>query len=339
MIFRTTRYKTFELLGEYLTDPANALLLEDWAFRANLTNNWFTPENVLNSLQSIGERYLTAEALKEWADRYPEPATSRKVGVIMAGNIPAAGFHDAMAVLLSGHTLLAKLSTDDSVLIKFLLDKICLIEPAFHDYIQISERLNDAEAYIATGSDNTARYFEYYLGRKPSIIRKNRVAVAVLTGEESREELTALGEDILRYYGLGCRNVAKLFVPTGYDFTPFFEAVQPFESYCRNHHKFFNNYEYNKSILLVNGEAHLDNGFLIVHQNKALVSPLSVVNFEPCENLDEVRQHLEEDKEKIQCVVGMATNPLATVPLGKAQRPGLSDFADGVDTMAFLSKL
>ncbi|GAB3181501.1 acyl-CoA reductase [Telluribacter humicola] len=339
MISRTTRYKSFAKLGEYLRDPANELLLEDWAFRAHLTNNWFTPDNVMNSLKAIGEQYLTEDELQKWADTYPEPAASKKIGVVMAGNVPAVGFHDAMAVLISGHVLLAKLSTDDTVLIKFLLDKLSLIEPAFRESIHFVERLNDADAYIATGSDNTARYFEYYFSKKPNIIRRNRVSVALLTGKESREELAALGSDILRYYGLGCRNVAKLYVPLGYDFVPFFEAIQPFEEYCRNHHKFFNNYEYNKSILLVNGTPHFDNGFLMAVENPALVSPLSVVNYETFQDLAEVKARLAEDQDKIQCVVGKPETSVASLPFGQAQKPGLSDYADGVDTMEFLSKL
>jgi hypothetical protein len=339
MISRAIRYKPFVLLGDYLRHPDHQAELDEWAYRAHLANNWFTPDNVRLSLRAIADEYLTETALSQWEEQYPEPAASRKVGVVMAGNIPAVGFHDAMAVLISGHTLLAKLSTDDTVLMQKLLGTLCAIEPAFNGYVVFADRLNDADAYIATGSDNSSRYFEYYFAKKPNIIRRNRVAVGVLTGQETTEELAALGEDILRFYGLGCRNVAKLFVPVGYDFTPFYEAIQPFDHHNRNHHRFFNNYEYNKSILLVNREPHLDNGFLILTENKALVSPLSVVNYESYQDLDEVRQRLAEEQDKIQCVVGRASLGFANVPLGKAQQPALCDYADGVDTMAFLSGL
>lgn len=339
MINKQARIDAFVALGKFLGDPSSAEILEEWAFRAHLKNNWFTPVNVLSSLKAIGEKYLEYDALIKISHPLPEVHTPKKVGVVMAGNIPAVGFHDALCVLLSGHILLAKTSSDDAILIRFLLNKLLEIEERFQEYIHFVERLNEADAYIATGSDNTARYFEYYFSKKPNIIRKNRVSVAVLHGNETSEELHALGNDILQFYGLGCRNVAKLFVPRGYDFTKFYESIESYQSYCTTHHKYFNNYEYNKSILLVNGNQHLDNGFLMVRESEGLVSPLSVLFYEYYDDLTTVREHLVGN-DKIQCIVGdTSTIEWITVPFGKAQSPAIDDYADGVNTMDFLASL
>ena len=339
MIPRNQRINAFINLGKFLTDPLNAEYLEELATSAYRKNNWFTPENTIESLHTIGEKFLSKEDLTSWAEQYSEPKKSQKVGVIMAGNIPAVGFHDALCVLVSGHTLLAKTSSDDPVLIPTLLQKLIEIEPEFAKYILFVERLNDSDAYIATGSDNTARYFHYYFSKKPNIIRKNRTSLAVLTGNESEEELHELGKDILQYYGLGCRNVSKLFVPKGYDFTKFFESIQSFDKTYLNHHKYFNNYEYNKSILLVNRVLHYDNGFLMLTESPASVSPISVVHYETYDTIEEVKAYLSENSEKIQCVVSSASEVTDSVYFGKTQQPELSDYADSVDTMAFLSSL
>lgn len=313
--------------------------LDYLAQRTHHTNTWFTTENVLHSLRALAREYLDADKLAAWADTYPEPAQNRKIGVVMAGNVPAVGFHDALSVLISGHVLLAKLSQDDRILIPALLAELVRIEPAFQPYVQFVERLNDADAFIATGSDNSARYFEYYFSKKPNIIRKNRVSVGVLTGHESQEELLALGHDVLQYYGLGCRNIAKLYLPVGYDFSTFYEAIEPLRDYCLNHHKYFNNYEYNKSILLVNGTPHLDNGFLLLTENPSPVSPLAVLYYETYKSLGDVQQLLEQNAEKTQCVVSTSPELSQALPPGTAQQPGLFNYADGVDTMAFLSSL
>lgn len=339
MIPRNQRINAFINLGNFLTDPQNAYYLEELATAAYWKNNWFTPGNTIESLTAIGEKFLSEEKLTSWLNQYPEPESSKKIGVIMAGNIPAVGFHDVLCVLISGHILLAKTSSDDPVLIPALLKKLTEIEPAYADYIQLVERLNDSDAYIATGSDNTARYFHYYFSKKPNIIRKNRTSLAVITGSESDEELKALGKDMLLYYGLGCRNVSKLFVPKGYDFSKFFEAIQTTEQEYLNHHKYFNNYEYNKSILLINGVPHYDNGFLMLTENTATVSPISVVHYETYESLDTVKEYLDENAEKIQCIVSRSEALAGAVPFGKTQQPEISDYADSEDTMAFLTSL
>lgn len=339
MISRNRRINALINLGNYLNDPTNSIEIEEHIDRAYAVNTWFTPYHCRLSLSAISEVLLEENNLIEFAGRYAEPPQSRKIGVVMAGNLPAVGFHDALCVLLSGHTLLAKLSKSDFALMHFLLTTLIRLEPELKEYVQFVERLNEADAYIATGSDNTARYFHYYFSKKPHIIRKNRTSVAILTGHESRAQLTRLGDDILRYFGLGCRNVSKLYVPVEYDFSMFFECVEEKRSTYANHNKYFNNYEYNKSILLVNRTEHLDNGFLIVTENNSLVSPLSVVYYETYTSVEQLKVEIAPHTEKIQCIVGETPALDNTVPFGTAQLPGLSDFADGVDTMAFLEKL
>ncbi|WP_198034351.1 acyl-CoA reductase [Dyadobacter tibetensis] len=340
MISRKNRIDALVNLGKIIGSEHNKAKMADWAEAAYRKNNWFTPELVSQSLQALAEEYLHEEKLNLWSEKYIEPHSSKKIGVVMAGNIPAVGFHDALCVLVSGHQLMAKLSSDDQVLMNLLFQQLIEIEPRLKASIQVVERLNTADAYIATGSDNTARYFHHYFASKPHIIRKNRTSIAILSGEESREELEALGRDILLYYGLGCRNVSKLYVPVNYEFTAFYEAIEEMAPHYLNHHKFFNNYEYNKSIVLINRVPHLDNGFLILTESPALVSPISMLHYETYTSLDTVRQNLEEQKEKIQCVVAAssAIHP-DSVTLGRSQLPGLNDYADNVDTMAFLQAL
>ncbi|MCE7060144.1 acyl-CoA reductase [Dyadobacter sp. CY343] len=338
MLSRVQRINAFVNLGKFITSPENQEIVEDWVAYAKSRNNWFTPENVTRSLEAIAREYLSREHLEKWAAQYPEPVLPKKVGVVMAGNIPAVGFHDALSVLISGHILLVKPSSDDTILITALLNKLVEIEPELTESIVFVDRLNDSDAYIATGSDNTARYFHYYFAKKPNIIRRNRTSVAILTGDETSQELEALGKDILQYFGLGCRNVSKVFVPSGYDFTKFYESIQHMDSLFLHNHKYFNNYEYNKSIFLINRVPHVDNGFLMITENKALVSPISVLHFETYDDLEAVKSALKEAEEKVQCVIGPA-DLQGILPFGKSQEPGLFDYADGVDTMAFLSKL
>jgi hypothetical protein len=339
MISRNNRINAFTELGKYLTNPQNSPKLEELAINANRKNNWFTVPNVLKSLSAIATQYLDADKLSKWADSYDPIAGPRKVGVIMAGNIPAVGFHDALAVLISGHQLMAKLSSEDQVILPALLEILKEIEPAFNDQIEYAERLNAADAYIGTGSDNTARYFHYYFAKKPNIIRRNRTSVAVLTGAESAQELENLGSDVIQYFGLGCRNVSKVFVPEGYDFTKFYESIQSFDQLCLYHHKYFNNYEYNKSVLLINRTPHFDNGFLMITENEALVSPISVVYYQTYKNMEDVQEQLTVNGDKIQCIISNNKNIAGSIPFGQSQSPGLFDYADSVDSMKFLSEI
>ena len=331
------RLAAFTALGRRLTtlptDELTAL-----AARARNQNAWFDQPNVTAAVAGIA--HLLAEIpLRRWAARYPtEPTTVHQVGVVMAGNIPMVGFHDLLCVLLSGHVLLAKLSADDTVLMGWLLEELTSIEPHFADFIKVLPRLNAAGAFIATGSDNTARYFEFYFGQRPHLIRRNRTSVAVLTGQETGAELALLGPDIFQYYGLGCRNVSKLFVPEGYDFVPLLDALHGFETVL-HHHKYNNNYDYNKSILLVNAVPHYDTGFLLLTRSAALVSPISVVHYtEYASEIDLVDQ-LTDVAAQTQCVVSASGQFAGSVPFGKAQAPGVDEYADRVDTMEFLAQL
>ncbi|EHQ29418.1 hypothetical protein [Mucilaginibacter paludis] len=263
---------------------------------------------------------------------------SAKVGLILAGNIPLVGFHDVLCVLASGNRALIKASSNDARLIKYILNLLVEIAPEFETRFSFVERLANFDAVIATGSNNTSRYFEYYFGKVPNIIRKNRNSVALLTGNETKEQLFMLGHDIFDFFGLGCRNVSKLLVPAGYDFVPFFEAIEPHQPII-NHHKYNNNYDYNKSIYLVNGDKHLDNGFLLVKEDERLASPLAVLYFEYYDNLPAAVNRLADLSESIQCIVTHEAVAVSNqvVDFGKSQQPQLWDYADGVDTMAFLT--
>ncbi|MFN4145002.1 MAG: acyl-CoA reductase [Runella sp.] len=314
--------------------------LDSLVTQAYLRNHWFTPQNVHSAIDALIQEFLSEQKLSTWLEKYnTEPTNPQKIGVVMAGNIPAVGFHDLVCVLASGHHLMAKLSQDDRVLMLYFIEKLIEIEPSWASRITLAERLNAADAYIATGSDNTARYFEYYFSKKPHIIRRNRTSVGILTGHETPDDLAALGHDILQYFGLGCRNVAKVYVPEGYDFRAFYEAIEPLQDTYRNHHKYFNNYEYNKSVYLVNREPHFDNGFLIARQSEALVSPIAVLFYETYQNQEDLTQKIASQNAKIQCIVSKNGWYEGSLPLGQAQTPSLFDYADGVDTMKFLEGL
>ena len=344
-MIRQQRLDAFVKLGEVLRDPSRKADREEAAYRANSKNNWFNPDNVQRALDAIANQMLTREALTNWVSNYPaEPAEPRWVGVVMAGNIPAVGFHDLLCVLISGHKLLAKLSSLDEFLIQFLIHTLIELEPAFAERVKVVERLNDADAFIATGSDNTARYFTYYFAKKPNIIRHNRSSVAVLTGDETPEQLALLGDDILSYFGLGCRNVSTLFVPADYDgqsfsFTPLLHTLEPRSTEFLSQHKYSNNYDYNRSIYLVNRVDHLDNGFLMIAEQPGLVSPISVVHYQKYHDLAHLKTLLATHADKIQVVASAKGWYAGSVPFGDTQRPALTDYADGVDTMAFLASL
>ncbi len=343
---RQQRIEAFAQLGDRLRDPAQQTERDEAAYRANSKNNWFDPVNTHRALEAIANQMLTRPALTNWLANYPaEPGTSaRWVGVVMAGNIPAVGFHDLLCVLISGHNVLAKLSSLDEGLMRFLIDLLLEIEPAFAPRIQLAERLNAADAYIATGSDNTARYFTYYFAKKPHIIRRNRTSVGILTGDEDTAQYELLGDDILTYYGLGCRNVSSLFVPADYDgqpfsFVPMLQTLEPRMGTYLAQHRYQNNYDYNKSIYLINGVPHLDNGFLMVTEQPGLVSPISTVFYQTYTSLDHLGTLLAENAPKIQVMASALGWYPGSIPFGQTQRPGLTDYADGVDTMAFLGSL
>lgn len=344
------RLQTFIALGDYLRSSEGQADCSELSHRAYLQNNWFTPKNVQFALQSIIEHMLSARALTSWATHYnSEPPVPRLVGIVMAGNMPAVGFHDLLAVLMSGHRLLAKLSTQDFVLIHYLIQKIAELNPAMGERITIAERLNAADAFITTGSDNTARYFDYYFGKKPHIIRRNRTSVGLLTGDEPESAFVKLGDDIMTYYGLGCRNISTLLVPADYSFIPLLRALEDRGRELSDNHKYQNNYDYNKSIYLVNGVHHYDNGSLLLTENDGLVSPISVVYYKTYQNQQDAQNFLTEKAAKIQVIASAHSesqigNPDAgwypgSVAFGQTQTPTLFDYPDGVDTMAFLNSL
>lgn len=326
----------FSALGSQLKQPNDALLAA--INQEQYFNPWFTPENVLNAITAIGNMLNQAD-LTIWLNNYnfSENRIAKNVGLILAGNIPLVGFHDILCVLASGNHALIKTSSNDARLVKMVLQMLVTLEPELKDRFSFIERLKDFDAVIATGSNNSSRYFEYYFSKVPHIIRKNRSSVAVLTGNETPAQIAALGHDIFDYYGLGCRNVAKLMLPAGYKFKYFFEPLEIFEPVI-NHHKYNNNYGYNKSIYLVNSDKHFDNGFLLLKEDKRLTSPLAVLFYEYYDDIEQVQQVLIEQNESIQCIVSNA--PLhvknQVVDFSMSQQPALWDYADGVDTMAFL---
>jgi len=306
-------------------------------------NGWFTEINVRQSLRSLAEAISTPN-LTTWLAPYEKqisnPEGGKTVGLVMAGNVPAVGFHDWMSVLITGNKVLAKLSSDDKRLIPALSKLLEAIEPQFEGMSEFTNgQLKGMDAIIATGSDNSARYFDYYFGKYPHIIRKNRNGVAVLSGHETNEELVSLTHDIFSYYGMGCRNVAHVFVPENYDFTPLLDACQAWSSVNENH-KYFNNYEYNKAIYLVNSTPHLDAGNLLVTENTQFASPVSVLHFEYYKDHDEVQKTLVQSSDQIQCVISsMHLDSVPCIPFGNSQKPALWDYADGIDTIRFLTSV
>lgn len=305
--------------------------------KAEIHNRWFIEDNVLFAVEAWS-KLLSKENLKKWVNKHQFENESKNIGVIQAGNIPLVGFHDFVSVLIAGHVFQGKASSKDQNLPQFLSKILIHIESQFDDKIFWQERLSQFDAVIATGSDNTARYFDYYFGKKPNIIRKNRSSWAVITGKETQAELELLGADIFSYYGLGCRNIAKLFVPENYDFARFFEAIEPFAG-VYNNNKYANNFDYNQSVYLLNQIDFLQNGFFIVKEDEAFHSPLSVAFYETYSTLSEVEQKIEAYKNEIQIVVSAQGEIKNTIPFGDGQKPELWDYADKIDTLEFLAQL
>lgn len=298
-------------------------------------NGWYTPENVYFSIQSWAEA-LTEENLNQWLSNYIIPIQEPKnIALILAGNIPLVGFHDFLSVLITGNNVVIKTSSNDQHLLPFLAKYIIAVNPELANTITfVDGKLENFDAVIATGSNNTARYFEYYFKDKPSIIRKSRNSVAVLTGKETKEQLTALGEDIFRYFGLGCRNVSKLFVPKGYSFVPFFEAIFVYQDVI-HYEKYANNYDYNKAVFLMSNFKLLDNGFLTLKEDESHASPISSVFYEFYDDINELKTRLQSENELLQCIV--ADNSIEnSVEFGQTQNPRLWNYADNTDTISFL---
>ena len=314
-------------------------LFKEQIERAIHYNGWFTPDNILFNLEGWS-RSLTEEKLDKWLKPYNfENIESKTVGIVLAGNIPLVGLHDFISVLISGHNVLIKQSSNDMKLLPILADYLIALDPEYKSKIEFTEgRMKDFEAVIATGSNNTSRYFEYYFANKSAIIRKNRNSVAVLTGDETTEQLEKLGHDIFRYFGLGCRSVSKLYVPQNYDFDAFYKAVQNPWSALMNHAKYANNYDYNKAVYLMSEFKMLDNGFLVLKEDGSFGSPISTLFYETYSSKESLKASLKENEENLQCVVAKDLLP-SEIDFGKTQYPELWDYADSIDTLKFLENL
>ncbi|MCF6359424.1 MAG: acyl-CoA reductase [Cyclobacteriaceae bacterium] len=332
----TQRIEALSQLGKVLNGLSKEKLL-DWADKAGNENRWFTQESVAMAISGIS-KMLKKDALTSWAEAYTLNSSVKRIGIVMAGNIPLVGFHDLLSVLISGNKAVIKLSSQDKVLMPLLTDLLISIEQTFEDQIEYVGKLEHIDAVIATGSDNSARYFKQYFGKQPHIIRKNRTSCAVLKGDETDEDIIALGKDIFSYFGLGCRNVSKLYVPKEYDFISFLDVLNAYKDIAF-HSKWVNNYDYNKSIYLVNREPHLDTGFLLLKESSELVSPLAVLFYEVYTDTEALKSRLEINKDKIQCIIGSEANRLDCIPFGEGQYPEVLDYADGVDTLKFLTEI
>lgn len=308
--------------------------------RACYANPWFTPEFTKTAVNNIRHQFLDKDKLHDWLAPYEDklvPDSPKKVGLVLAGNLPLVGFHDLLSVLVTGHQAVLKLSSKDEHLYHFLLSQLKKISPELAAQVSIVPRLEGFDAVIATGSDNSSRYFEYYFGKYPNIIRKNRHSVAVLSGKETEEELQQLGEDIFLYFGLGCRNVSKIYVPQDYDLTKLLSALEGYNS-LKDHDKYRNNLDYNLTLLLMNNIPHLASEFLILQEDQSLGSRIATVHFEHYKTLEEVALSLQLNKEHIQCVVS-GSSELPGFKFGEAQKPALDDYADNVNTLDFLTSL
>lgn len=318
-------------LGKYMRSED-----EDWQRakeKAGYENGWFIPEFVNKAVENIATYFLQKDILEKWAAGYKLPVennSTKTVGIVMAGNIPLVGFHDLLCVFTSGHKILSKVSSRDQVLIKHLVEKMIEWDEKNKTLIQFSEMLKGCDAYIATGSNNSARYFDQYFGKYPNIIRRNRTSVAVISGNETKEELEKLADDVFLYFGLGCRNVTKMFVPANYDFIPMLEAFRKY-NYLADHHKYKNNYDYNLALHMLNKKYYMTNGSILLIEDMPVFSPISQLNYEFYTDKNSVAEKIKADTD-IQCTVGHGY-----LPFGQSQNPAIHDYADGIDTMLFLS--
>ncbi|WP_436488264.1 acyl-CoA reductase [Chitinophaga sp. ARDCPP14] len=320
-------------LGQYLADKSPEL--EAVKERAYIANGWFIPSFIDNALDNISRYFLSPAPLQQWLQGYPKAAearTPKTVGIVSAGNIPLVGFHDWLCGFISGHRVKMKLSGKDEILMKHILEKIGEWYPDQASQTEIQDMLKNCDAYIATGSNNSARYFHYYFAKYPHIIRHNRTSAAILTGKETPEELLALADDVMLYFGLGCRNVTKIYVPLNYDFAPLLKALEKY-SHLADHHKYKNNYDYNLALLLLNSSPYMTNGSILLQENTGLFSPISVLHYSYYVDMAQLQQELSGE-DALQCLVGQQFTPF-----GYAQQPSLADYADGIDTLKFLLEL
>ena len=323
------RINLLENLGNYLV--GNSEKLNSVKQKTFEKNKWFTEEFINMSVQNISAQFLNRTKLESWVNHYhlDDNIKPKKVGVIMAGNIPLVGFHDFLCAFISGHQQNIKLSEKDNVLMPHIIEKLVEWNPEVNNVVQVSDFLKNCEAYIATGSNNSSRYFKYYFGKYPSIIRGNKTSVAILSGTETIEELSLLADDVYTYFGLGCRNVTKLYVPILYDFVPLLNAFRKY-NYFEDHTKYKNNYDYNLTLLIMNNKMYMTNESIILLEDENIFTPVSQVNYTFYKNKNVIPDDLIKN-ENVQCIVGEGLTAF-----GKTQQPGLFDYADGIDTMEFL---
>jgi hypothetical protein len=302
---------------------------------AHRENGWFTPEFIMLAAQNISNEYLQPHLLTEWVKKYNVPAEigiPKNVGLVMAGNIPLVGFHDFLSVFISGHRQTIKPSSKDDILIRHLIEQLMNWDNRVREHVAFSDMLKGCDAYIATGSNNSSRYFDYYFGKYPSIIRRNRTSVSILTGDETMNDLLNLADDVYIYFGLGCRNVTKIYVPREHDFVPLLEAFKKYDRLA-DHNKYKNNYDYQLALLILNKQYYMTNGSIILHEHNSDFSAISKLNYEFYDDREKVVESLTINK-TIQCMIGKDL-----LPFGTSQQPSLNDYADGIDTMQFLRHL
>ena len=319
-------------LGEFML--SEDVSWKDAKTRAFQHNAWFIPDFIDLSISQIAERFLQRDLLEKWALEYQIPdreKNPKKIGIVMAGNIPLVGFHDFLCCFINGHSPVIKLSSRDSWLFPVILEFLNKKNPAAADQILVSAMLKGMDAYIATGSNNSARYFDYYFGKYPSLIRRNRTSIALLEGDESAQELEKLADDFFLYFGLGCRNVTQIHVPENYDFVPLLRAFGKYR-WMADHHKYKNNYDYRLSLAILNKLTYMTNDCLLMLENDSPFSPIAVLHYTYYKDIKNIFPI--ENNENLQCVIGRQW-----LPFGKSQRPELTDYADGTDTMKFLRSL
>ena len=332
-----SRIHSLSLLNEKIQE--NPRKLDEVIQKSHQHNPWFTTDNIKMAWEAIFDSYLTKENLQKFVSKY-QPHTGydrlKTIGLILAGNIPMVGFHDILCSFLSGNKTQIKLSDKDRYLIPFILNQLVDFDEDYKHYFSFVERLDHPDAVIATGSNNTSLYFKKYFSSYPHIIRKNRNGIAVLDGSETKEEIMALGQDIFSYFGLGCRNVSKIYIPEGYGLEFLMESLHEFNEMIL-HNKYKNNYDYNYAIYLMNKENFLMNGALILREHKDIISRIACLHYERYRSLESLEVDLKDKRDDIQCIVSkIQFEQLSTIPFGTSQSPGLADFADGVDTMDFL---
>ncbi len=326
------RIELMTKLGNYFTEDN-----EEWQTakqKAFTKNKWFTPEFINLAIKNITEEFLQKDKLENWAKHYhlDDNIEPQNIGIVMAGNIPLVGFHDFLCAFIAGHQQTIKLSSKDEVLLKFIADRLIEWQPSLKNKIVFADLLKGCDAYITTGSNNSARYFEYYFGRYPNIIRRNRTSVAILKGNETSDDLEKLADDVHLYFGLGCRNVTKIYVPEGYDFVPLLNAFKKYH-YFSDHTKYKNNYDYNLALLLMNSVYYMTNESILLVENEQIFSPISQLNYSFYKEELKLKKLLH-DNESIQCIASKNE-----MPFGQTQLPSLFNYADGIDTMQFLLSL